>query len=268
MRENVDDAAARSADDQYSLRKILTLWALATVPMPSMAFVVAPRLAPGDTWQALITVWILMILGMIWQFVLSVIVLRQELESFRWQALRDRLWLSMPTDPTTGRSDARLFWWLIPAFGAYLLAEFSPFADAVGRLILVPFPQLERLPELRLEALAEVPELTGAWWLVGLAVVSNVFNYFLGEELLFRGVLLPRMRGVFGRWDWVANAVLFALYHLHRPVQMLAFIFGSMAWTLPSRRYRSIWFAVILHGLEGIFVIAGTIGVASGAAFR
>ena len=32
-----------------------------------------------------------------------------------------------------------------------------------------------------------------------------IFNYILGEELLFRGVLLPRMNGGIGRWDWVAN---------------------------------------------------------------
>jgi uncharacterized protein len=31
----------------------------------------------------------------------------------------------------------------------------------------------------------------------------------LGEEFLFRGVLLPCMEGVFGRWSWVANGVLF-----------------------------------------------------------
>ena len=49
-----------------------------------------------------------------------------------------------------------------------------------------------------------------------LTLVSLVFNYLLGEELLFRGVLLPRMAGVFGRWDWVANTVLFGLYHVHK----------------------------------------------------
>src|SRR5215203_4416199 len=43
-----------------------------------------------------------------------------------------------------------------------------------------------------------------------------IFNYILGEELIFRGVLLPRMAGVFGRWDWVANSVLFGLYHVHK----------------------------------------------------
>ena len=49
-----------------------------------------------------------------------------------------------------------------------------------------------------------------------------IFNTVLGEELLFRGLLLPRMNGAFGRWDWVANGVLFAAYHLHVP------------WTIPA----------------------------------
>jgi hypothetical protein len=33
------------------------------------------------------------------------------------------------------------------------------------------------------------------------------FNSVLGEDLLFTGLLLPRMRGVFGRGDFVANGV-------------------------------------------------------------
>ena len=44
-----------------------------------------------------------------------------------------------------------------------------------------------------------------------------IFNTVLGEELLFRGLLLPRMRAAFGRWDWLVNGVLFGVYHLHLP---------------------------------------------------
>jgi membrane protease YdiL (CAAX protease family) len=47
-------------------------------------------------------------------------------------------------------------------------------------------------------------------------LVQFVFNTALGEVLLFRGLLLPRM-GAFGRADWVANGLLFACYHLHEP---------------------------------------------------
>src|SRR3712207_2807229 len=40
---------------------------------------------------------------------------------------------------------------------------------------------------------------SGAWGWFAVVVVQLVFNSVLGEELLFRGLLLPRMRGVFGR---------------------------------------------------------------------
>ena len=49
----------------------------------------------------------------------------------------------------------------------------------------------------------------GVLW-PAIVLVLMVLNTVLGEELLFRGLLLPRMSGAFGRWDWVANGVLFA----------------------------------------------------------
>jgi membrane protease YdiL (CAAX protease family) len=63
-----------------------------------------------------------------------------------------------------------------------------------------------------------------------------VFNTVLGEELLFRGFLLPRMNGAFGRGDWLANGVLFAAYHLHMPWSMLA----PLADALVMRTRRSV----------------------------
>ena len=59
--------------------------------------------------------------------------------------------------------------------------------------------------------------LSGAWGWYALLLVSFIFNTVLGEELLFRGFLLPRMNGAFGRGDWVANGLLFTGYHLHVP---------------------------------------------------
>lgn len=252
-------------EGQYSLLKILTIWALVAVPMPIMAFIVAPAISTPGTVSALLTVWYLMIVGMVWQFVLSVVLLYQELDNFTWVAIKKRTWLQAPRDPKTGRTSYKLFWWLIPAFLFYLAFEVSPIGAYLGELILIPLPILGELPVLDISDIA-VPELEGAWWLVGVGLFSCLFNYLLGEELLFRGILLPKMRGVFGRWDFVANSVLFALYHLHRPTQMLGFIISGLAWTFPVKRFRSIWFSVILHGFEGVFVIVGTIAVAAGVA--
>jgi membrane protease YdiL (CAAX protease family) len=251
-------------DEQYSLAKILSIWAAVAVPMPIMAFWIAPAVADRLNATPLLLIWFFMIAGMVWQFLLSVWLLHRELDTFTWAAIRERIWLRKPSDPRTGKSSYKLFWWLIPAFGFYAAIELTPVVDIIGRLILLPFPWLAELPEMDLHDLGN-GEFVGAWWLMGVAVLNCVFNYLLGEELLFRGVLLPKMRGVFGKWDWVANSALFALYHLHRPVQMLGFIFGGLAWSFPSRYFRSNWFAIILHGLEAIPLLLGVFAIVSGS---
>ena len=66
---------------QYTLLEILAVWAAAAIPMGLLAWVVAPWLADrfgGDEpiTQALL---ILLTVGLIWQFVLVLILLRREL---------------------------------------------------------------------------------------------------------------------------------------------------------------------------------------------
>lgn len=95
------------------------------------------------------------------------------------------------------------------------------------------------------------PEYKGAWWLLGLTLLTIPFNYFLGEEFLFRGILLPKMKGVFGRWDWFFNGVFFAMYHLHKPFGVLhQIVFAGLLLSLPAKLFRSNWMAVIIHGTE------------------
>ena len=75
----------------------------------------------------------------------------------------------------------------------------------------------------------------GAWGWFGLIVVMMTFNTVLGEELLFRGFLLPRMNGAFGDRDWIANGVLFAGYHLHKP-WVTSRACWLTRWSSPARR--------------------------------
>ena len=252
--------------DQYSLTKILTIWAVVAVPMPILAFVVAPAIAEVGTMKHAFTFWFLMIGGMIWQFIVSMIVLAQEGSLRSWATFRDRVWLNAPRDPKTGEPRWRLLWWLVPAFLFYAAVELSPVGPFLGELILIPLPFVADLAEMNLEMIA-VPEYVGAWWILGVAAIASIFNYALGEELLFRGVLLPKMRGVFGKWDWVANSVPFAFYHMHVPLRILFTVVGGLAWTLPSRYFRSNWFALILHGLEGVFLLVMVFLFVSGLAF-
>ena len=72
----------------------------------------------------------------------------------------------------------------------------------------------------------------------------------LGEELLFRGFLLPRMEGAFGKRDWVANGVLFALYHVHIPWIIPLALVDTFFLAYPARRYRSALLPIIVHSVQ------------------
>ena len=97
--------------------------------------------------------------------------------------------------------------------------------------------------------------------------VLRALNTILGEEFLFRGVLLPRMEGVFGRWSWLANGVLFGLYHIHMPWSILQnVISGPFVLALPGWRYRSTWMAVIIHSAQSVYILVLILGVVLGLA--
>lgn len=92
-------------------------------------------------------------------------------------------------------------------------------------------------------------------------MASVVFCTVLGEELLFRGLLLPRMQGAFGRRDWVANGILFATYHLHMPWAIPAALLDTFALSYPSRRYRSALIGIAVHSAQSVVVVAITLSL-------
>jgi len=95
--------------------------------------------------------------------------------------------------------------------------------------------------------------MSGNWLWFALLVIVFVFNTALGEELLFRGLLLPRM-GAFGRADWLVNGVLFACYHLHVPwVIPQTLLVDTFAEVLPSRRWRSSLIGIAVHSSQSVF---------------
>lgn len=247
---------------QYSLWQILGIWALAALPMALLTWVVAPAIIPYSPLHPGITYWLLMIVGMAWQFVVSLVIIYRELGTLRWSAIRQRTWLQTPRAPGADRPNRKLYWWLVPALLFTGLVNLG-----IGQYLDAPVSWL--LPALRAPAYTEMsqlarPEFVGKWWILGIALVSFLFNYFLGEEFLFRGILLPKMQGAFGKFDWVANGVLFGLYHLHKPWSIPGNIVSAFAVTWPSRRFRSNWMAVAVHGIEAIPVLLSVLAVILG----
>jgi membrane protease YdiL (CAAX protease family) len=242
--ENSRYAAVR----QYSLAQILAVWAAAAIPMAVLAWLVTPLLGAllggGDV--AFIKALLLCITaGLIWQFVLTLILTRHEQGTLRWSRVRNALWLLSPRDPRSGRVGGRVWLWVIPFVFFYGLWQFFGF-DITG--------PSNRDFALFLDTGGE-EFFRGAWGWFAVVVVQVVFNSVLGEDLLFRGLLLPRMRGVFGRGDFIANGVLFAFYHLHQPWSIPAALGDIVFTAYPTRRWQSVWMSIIVHSAQSVFVI-------------
>src|SRR5215204_1852077 len=113
---------------QYSLAQILAVWAAAALPMGALAWVVAPWLEDQLGGDEPLTKSLLLLLtaGLIWQFVLVLILTRRELGTLRWSRVRDALWLRPPRDPRTGRVGGRVWWWVLPFLVLFALEEAIP----------------------------------------------------------------------------------------------------------------------------------------------
>ncbi|MGZ4626859.1 MAG: CPBP family intramembrane glutamic endopeptidase [Kineosporiaceae bacterium] len=229
---------------QYSPGRILGVWAAAALPMAALAWIAAPLLAgvmtgPSAWPRALM---LALTTGLVWQFVLVLILVRREQGSLRWPVVKNALWLRAPQSPRTGRRGGRLWLIIIPLVLLIAAKEELP-------KLVAP---VSRDQGAFLQSLAGHQFFSGNWPWFALMVVMMIFNTVLGEELLFRGLLLPRMRGAFGRWDWVANGVLFGVYHLHLPWAIPVNLIDTFILSYPSRRYSSALIGIAVHSVQTV----------------
>jgi uncharacterized protein len=243
---SADRPADERAVPQLGLRGIVAVWAAAAVPMGVLAWVVAPLLAdqlsgPGALVRALL---ITLTAGLVWQFVLVMILVRREQGTLRWPVVREALWLRSPRAPRTGRRGGKLWLVVLPLVVATAAEGLIASTGPEGRDFF-GFLDSDAGHEL----------LAGSWGWFAIIAALVVFNTVLGEELLFRGYLLPRMNGAFGRRDWLANGVLFAGYHLHVPWVIPTGLLDAFILSYPSKRYRSALIGIAAHSAQSIFVL-------------
>lgn len=234
---------------QYSLATVLVLWAAAAVPMGLLAWVVAPllkdQLSTRDPFVD--ALMICFNVGLLWVLALVLIMVRREQGSLAWPRVRNALWLQRPRDPKTGSTRGTRWGWWALLFVVLSAVINSGFINPKG-----PLPR--DLPNA-IDTDRVKHYFSGNWGgfalLVGIAVLAPVV-----EELFFRGLLLPRMRRVFGKWDFVVNGAMFGLYHLHQPWSMPASVIdGVVTQAYPARRFRSIWISLITHTAPSLLII-------------
>ncbi len=254
---------------QFSFWSILLPWAAAALPMGILGWIVAPFLSRNATNPGIVRIGMLSV-GLIWQCLLTLLLLRKQEGKLTWSILKRRLWLLKPSSIRTREEKGLLFIWVIPLLLITALYEMKA-APAINHYWTSIFPFLKEPASFSLSSYLESAngkaQLIGAWGTFFLFIVNALFNTFIGEELFFRGMLLPRMNGVFGKFDWAANGLLFGLYHLHQPWGILSgVVSGIFLYALPTKAFRSSWFGIILHSGQSVFfafiILSFVLGIA------
>jgi membrane protease YdiL (CAAX protease family) len=152
------------------------------------------------------------------------------------------------------------FLWGIGAFliGGIGMGLLSGFRLSVFDAAILPIA--DPLPEfinprtvfdlIHLEQMAGGP-LVGNWGLLALYVIQFFFN-IIGEELWWRGIILPRQEKAHGRFAWLIHGLLWAGFHAFKWWDILPILPLSLAMSYVSQRTKSNWPALIAHTLGNL----------------
>jgi CAAX protease family protein len=233
---------------QYTLTRIVAVWATAAVPMAVLAWIVVPALSHslGGREPLVEAILVCFTAGLLWMLLVTLVLVRREQGGLGWPLVRDALWLRPPRAPKSGRVGGKVWWWVLP---------FTVLSVGINALPIDPTGPMPRdLPEFIGTDRAE-RFFHGNWtWFAMAALVSLLAPVV--EELFFRGLLLPRMRAVCGRADFVANGAIFTAFHLHQPWSMPATLLdGIFTQAYPARRFQSIWIGLVTHTVPSFAII-------------
>jgi membrane protease YdiL (CAAX protease family) len=183
----------------------------------------------------------------IMMFVAAFIACRLEGHPFTWEGIRSRLRLK----PIKGKEwlwTAGLF--LVFGAGHFLPALLDPRANIAAGLG---------------NDFWGVP-LHGNWWVFWVELIVVFFNIF-GEELWWRGYVLPRQELAVGKRAWVVHGILWMLFHVHQRWNWIGMLPGALMTPFVASKLKNTSPAIIAHwannGLLLVVIILGILEVTS-----
>lgn len=111
--------------------------------------------------------------------------------------------------------------------------------------------------------MAMKPLTPDRYWILGAWLPFWLVN-IIGEEILWRGLVLPRQEAAFGRWAWLVNGAAWLLFHLpFGPILLLTLAPTTFILPYVVQRRQNSWTGVVIHaGLNGPGFIAVAFGLA------
>jgi membrane protease YdiL (CAAX protease family) len=99
-------------------------------------------------------------------------------------------------------------------------------------------------------------EGSGTWWQLAILVLLGSFIVPLQEEMLFRGLIYPPLRKLYGPGGaLIRNALFFALIHFDAP-RFFPILVGGLLLCRLFERSRSLWPSIVAHGVWNGLMVA------------
>lgn len=238
---------------QYSLGKIVLMFAWPALWFTLLIYGLAPLFAPEGKPIPTSVFLGVVALGNGAELIVALVLLRREGYSLAPTALRERLMLYWPKG-----------WkrWGLALAAFVVIAALSGLASGINRQVatVIPPPTFWHPmsnPTTEITSAADaIPDINlpgNYFFLIVFAIVTFIFN-IVGEELYCRGFLLPKMRGVFGKWAWVANGVFSGLTHIYQPFLLPSAFVGGLGFAFCASVLGSLPLAMLVHWLGNFFI--------------
>ncbi len=177
--------------------------------------------------------------------ILGLILLKNEGNTLNWQTVKDRLRFRKFT--------FKEFLWMLG--GLVAVGALSGIMMTLLKWIIGDFDHSPAFMQFE-------PLTDGRYWLLAVWAPYWILN-ILGEEFIWRGVMLPRQEAAFGKKAWIIHSIGWLIFHIAFGWQLLIMLL-PIVFILPyiAQKTQNSWAGVIIHGgLNGPSFIAICFGL-------
>jgi membrane protease YdiL (CAAX protease family) len=252
---------------QYGLGKILLMFAWPAAWYFILIYVIGVRFIPAGggtpTWVMLA----ILALGPCAEMVAGLVLLRYEGYELNISSLRDRIHWRWPKGLKAWVVVVVVF--IIGMSLSMLLEPANKALASVPGFVPPSWWPAGSNPTVEVNGVADAfPDVAmegNFLFVLVYFLIGMVFNIF-GEEIYYRGFLLPKMHGVFGSWDWVANGVLFTLKHAYQRWLYPGILSGALAFAFAFGPLGSLPLAMLYHWVgnflfQMVFLVMAALGL-------
>ena len=171
-----------------------------------------------------------------------------------------------------GRLDKKEWLWTLGLLVVYVGGNLLLLPTAGWLASILPLPLPEALPpavDPRVAQSAVPTEFLGVPlrgnWDIGLVYLLILCLNIVGEELWWRGYILPRQELAHGKWAWLVHGLIWTLFHVPFWWNLIALLPSMFSLSFVTSRLKNTTPGIIVHsflnGLGYLVMVLGILGI-------